>query len=359
MRVTVKTPSRLMATALLAVSLCASVSARAAEEPTPTQIREAAEAFDRGREAYKGREWVTAAEQFERADAQAGSPTALEYAIRSREKAGQLDRAATLAALVVKRYPEQAALVKFADELLTRARSSQFELSVSCGAPCDLAVGGKIVPGTADVQRTIFLAPGEASVKAGFGSRRSEAQQVDAEAGGHGQILFDAPTTPQTGKSDDELARDPEPEAPKAPPPKVERHSGWSPAVFWVGVGLTAAVGGVTIWSGVDTLSNPGKQRIKDECDAGDSSCPTYKSALSHQLRTNVLIGATAGVGVATVLIGILATDWKGSPEPAAEPEPAGVDEYVSRRRPRTQHARVLPWVVLGNGALVGAEGRF
>ena len=43
-------------------------SAVAAEEvatPTPAQVRSAAEAFDRGREAYKSEDYVEAAEQFE------------------------------------------------------------------------------------------------------------------------------------------------------------------------------------------------------------------------------------------------------------------------------------------------------
>src|SRR5436190_16792147 len=70
-------------------------------EPTPTQVRSAAEAFDRGREAYKADDYIEAAEQFESADANAPSAAALELAIRSRDKAGQLDRAATLAALAL------------------------------------------------------------------------------------------------------------------------------------------------------------------------------------------------------------------------------------------------------------------
>ena len=57
----------------------------ATSEPTPAQVRVAAEAFDRGREAYKSEDYVEAAEQFEKADSNAPSPAALELAIRARD----------------------------------------------------------------------------------------------------------------------------------------------------------------------------------------------------------------------------------------------------------------------------------
>ncbi|MGC4086286.1 MAG: hypothetical protein QM756_00015 [Polyangiaceae bacterium] len=332
--------------------------ASAASQPTPTQIREAAEAFDRGREAYKGEDYVTAAEQFERADSQAGSPTALEYAIRSRDRASQLDRAATLAALVAKRYPDNATLGKVATDVQDRARSSLYELSVQCSEPCDLAVDDKIVPGAADLSRTIFLPAGHHSVRAGFGNETGGSEEVDATSAGRGQVSFDAPapaapTQPTT------------PNAPVSPPPEkpaaAKARSGWSPAVFWVGAGVTGALGLATTWSGIDTINNPGKDKIK-ACQPPDTSCAAYQEGLANQRRTNILLGATAAVGVTTILIGVLATDWGGSS--SAEPEKAPADEYsLGKGRAPARQARntmrIQPWVVVGNGALIGAEGRF
>jgi len=107
----------LFSTAAVAVVLHFAGLASAAEEaaePTPTQVRSAAEAFDRGREAYKSEEYVEAAEQFESADANAPSAAALELAIRARDKAGQLDRAATLAALALARHPDDPSIQKIA-----------------------------------------------------------------------------------------------------------------------------------------------------------------------------------------------------------------------------------------------------
>jgi hypothetical protein len=351
---------RFSALLALGLGLCATRTASAAAQPTPTQIREAAEAFDRGREAYKSEDYVSAAEQFERADALAPSPTALEYAIRSRDRATQLDRAATLAALVSKRYPDNTTLGKVASDAQERARASLFELSVQCSDPCDLAVDDKIVPGTADITRTLFLPAGHHSVRAGFGSETAGSEEVDAKAGGKGNVSFEAPAP--AGSAPPITAPPVSAGPPHAGADKTSR-SGWSPVVFWIGAGITGAAGIATAWSGIDTLNNPGKEKIKEDCRPEEgTSCSAYQEGLSNQRRTNILLGATAAVGVTTILIGVLATDWGGSSAPSEPEKPE--DEYtLSGSKPRARRARsalrVQPWLLLGNGALVGAEGRF
>lgn len=346
---------RLLSACALAGWMCVTTAVLAANEPTPTQIREAAEAFDRGREAYKTEDWVAAAEQFERADAQAPSPTALEYAIRSRDKAGQPDRAATLAALALNRYPEDANLGKLATELLERVRPGLFELSVGCAEPCDLAVGGKIIPGSADTQRTIFLAEGKHTIRAGFSGGRGDSHEVEAVVGTRAQITFEAAAAPPVAATPAEPVADEPPPTPPPPSDQGKNRSGWSPTVFWVGAGLTGVLAGVTTWSGIDTLNNPGKDKVKAECGANDTSCDLYQEGLAHQKRTNILIGVTAGVGVATALIGILATDWGGSEASSSEALPASNHKKARAR----ERARIVPWLEVGNGAMVGAEGRF
>jgi hypothetical protein len=131
--------------------------------------------------------------------------------------------------------------------------------------------------------------------------------------------------------------------------------------VFWVGAGLTAVAAGTTIWSGVDTVNNPGKDRVRNECMAGDTNCSLYQEGLSHQRRTNVLIGVTAAIGVATAVVGLFATDWSGPEAAAPSDQPESPDEYpVAKRQQRAvARARIVPWVAVGGGALVGAEGRF
>jgi hypothetical protein len=341
---------------LLALVLSAGTAAHAQDagsEPTPAQVRIAAEAFDKGREAYKAEEYVEAAEQFEKADSNAPSPAALELAIRARDKAGELDRAATLMSLALKRHPDDENLLKIANDLSKRANSTLFELTANCDSPCDLTVGGKIVHGGPDTQRMLYIQPGKLTVRAGWSDNRSDSKQIEAEAGGKGEVNFVTPTTP----AGDSMAKEPdEPVAPEPPPPAnpdrdaSTKKGGWSPTVFYVGLGLTAVVGGITVWSGLDTVNNPGADKVKAACDAMQPDCnDLYQQGRSKQTRTNVLIGASGVLGAATILIGVLATDWSGG---KSAPAP---DKSAKLLR---AHVDVAPWASFDGGGLQ-AVGRF
>jgi hypothetical protein len=330
------------------LSLFAAENAHAeGASPTPEQIAAAAEAFDRGRDAYKAGRFAEAAEQFERADSNAPSATALELAIKSRDKAGDLDRAATLALLAVDLYAsevqsEETGLGKVAPPLLERARTELYELDVQCSEPCQLVDGKKLVHGEPAAQRAIFLAPGQHDLVAGFGEGRTQSKSVTATAGGTGELTFEAPPVPEA---------DPEPKPLEEPKPEdtapvdEATSSGWSPTVFFVGVGLTVASGGVTVWSGIDTKNNPGAERVKNECAAGDTECALYKEGRSKQARTNVLIGVTSGLALATGLMGAFAIDWGhgGSPN----------DTSARVRR------RIQPIIGWSHGPKIGARGTF
>ncbi|MDF3070872.1 MAG: uncharacterized protein K0R38_6473 [Polyangiaceae bacterium] len=321
-------------------------------EPTPAQVRVAAEAFDKGREAYKAEEFVEAAEQFERADNNAPSPAAIELAIRSRDKAGELDRAATLASLALKRHPEDQNLLRLAGDLAKRGRPVLFELTATCDQPCDLTVNGKLVHGAPDTQRLLYIAPGALTVRAGWSDNRSESKQIQAQAGAQGELTFAAPAVPvaagaATGASD---PGDTEPAA-TATPQKDEgarkTSAGWSPTVFFVSAGVTAVLGGVTVWSGIDTINNPGADRVRQECGERmqREDCDLYQEGLSKQRRTNVLIGVTAGAAAITGLIGLVLTDWSAKSETSS----------AQRLRPRVN---VAPYAGVDGGGLQ-AIGRF
>ena len=346
----------LFSVAVVAVVLHNAGLVRAAEEasePTPAQVRTAAEAFDRGREAYKTEEYVEAAEQFESADANAPSAAALELAIRARDKASQLDRAATLAALALARHPDDPNIQKVAPAIVQRAKAELFELDLKCDNPCDVTVDGKIAPGRRATDHVIFVGPGKYAVRAGWSGDRSLSQSSDATKGATGSLEFQAPalavvpaaavtassSPPTSGnKPTDELA--------------LHRAGALPPTVFLIGAGLTAVAGGVTIWSGLDTQNNPGAAKVKAACQGGRTpECDTlYNDGKSRQQRTNVLLGVTAGVGVATAVVGLLFTNWGGSKQPAPE----------AARASRTLTGfSVEPWVSIGSGASVGALGRF
>jgi hypothetical protein len=343
----------LFSVAAAAVILQGAGLARAAEEasePTPAQVRSAAEAFDRGREAYKSEDYVEAAEQFESADSNAPSSAALELAIRARDKAGQLDRAATLAALALARHPGDPNIQKIAPAIVQRAKADLFEIDLKCDDPCDVTVAGKITPGLRATEHTVFVQPGTYAVRAGWSGERSLSKSIEASKGAAGTLEFQAPAlrvapppvaapaiTADNDKSGDQGTQ--------------HKSGALPPTVFWVGVGLTAVATGVTIWSGLDTQNNPGRDKVRDACNAmPPTDCNSlYDQGRSKQTRTNVLIGVTSGVGVATAVIGAFFTDWSGGSKAAAKSE-------ASRAQSRFS---VQPWLAIGSGASVGALGRF
>jgi len=335
----------ILATLLLCSVASPAVAQTEASEPTPEQVRAAAEAFDLGRQSYKDGRYAEAAEQFERADSSAPSATALELAIRARDKAGDLDRAGTLASLALVLYPNDENITNIAPDVISRAGADLYELSVTCAEPCQLTDGTKVVHGTTVMQRTLFLAAGTHNLRASFGEGRIESKSVDATAGAAGSIDFAPPAQEK-----------PEPE--EAPPPPVasppvdpnadegvKKTNGLPPVVFWVGAGATVVAGGVSIWSGVDTVNNPGADRVKAECAQGDENCKLYQEGRSKQVRTNILLGVTGLLGVATGVVAAVAIDW-------GPPSLPSMEEGRS-----TLH--VAPYLGWSNGPAVGARGRF
>jgi hypothetical protein len=121
--------------------------------------------------------------------------------------------------------------------------------------------------------------------------------------------------------------------------------SGIPPIVFYLGAGATVVLGGVTIWSGIDTVNNPGTDAIKELCAPpnNNTDCPAYQEGLDHERRTNILIAATSVVGVTTAVIGLFFTNWRGD-------EPA---------KPEKKDAALVPVVRFGDGVSIGAVGRF
>jgi hypothetical protein len=108
------------------------------------------------------------------------------------------------------------------------------------------------------------------------------------------------------------------------------------PAVFITGAALTGIGLGLTVWSGIDTENNPGKDAVKATCVDQGPSCPTYRTALAHEVRTDVLVGVTSGLAVATAIVGVFFTQW------SAERSTVGV--------------RVAPLLGIGQA---GVEGSF
>jgi hypothetical protein len=339
--------------------LTCGVVARAQDaEPSPTDIKHAARAFDNARNAFGAEDYATAADEFETADGYAPSPVALQWAIDAHHRAGNAARAATLAALAKQRHPEVAELVELAGSVISETEANLIEVQVVCDQPCELFVDSKIVHGQPASTRTLYLNPGSYTLTASFaGGGKAKAEQVEGEAGDARSVLFAPPAgaigsgedAPQDGMEDPFAEDFKGTNDPTADQPPRADGGGWSPTVFWVSASLTAVSGVVTIWSGLDTQNNPGPDVVKEKCKGLGEDCPEYQDGLQRQQRTNILLGVTGGLAAFTVVSAIL-TDWSDSPAPSTAAK--------GRKRPETAWA-VEPWLSVGHHNAVGAMGRF
>lgn len=333
--------------------------------PSPDKLKHASESFEAGARAFKDEKFEEAAAHFEAADSEVPSPKALRLAIRARDQAGQDARAATLAALALERYPDDAETKQVAEEELAKVGPSLHRVQISCVSPCLLAAAAHIVHGEATTRWVVYLFPGKTQVGASFGKLAAPEQTVTAEKGGKSSLRFSpvpgdvgaaaaAPPKPAPkpvpDATPDSNATDPTVD-PAPPEPDSDGSTGISPGFFVAGLIATAGLGATTIWSGVDTLGDPGTDGVRAQCAGQGESCPAYQDGLAKEVRTNALIGATAGVAALTLVFAIVA-DWGGSPDPAdtEESAPTGLSLDVPRM-----------WVGHGSTQGGGAEirGRF
>jgi hypothetical protein len=155
------------------------------------------------------------------------------------------------------------------------------------------------------------------------------AQTLDVAAGEQRELSFEAPATPKAQTA-------PPATRAAAPAPKVQSAALTAPAArrdratpsgrlapvwFWGAAGLTAVSGVAAIISGVDTLDRQSEYR----------SVPTrarYEAGQDSELRTNVLIGSTAALLVASGVLYAF-TDFEGDEEQVSPSLTATPDSAV------------------------------
>jgi hypothetical protein len=202
------------------------------------------------------------------------------------------------------------------DATLTRARArcesggfSFGSVVIECTSPCDPRVdGAAISPGIA-----MAVTAGTHSVTIG-----SETGMFDVRA--HARVTRDFRAPPS--------ASPPAPKASDAPSDKP-----LSPAWFAAFAATTAVLGGGAIASGVDT-ANQHAHFVDDHCAlapsrrvTSDATCLSIaRTGSNASTRTNALVGVTAGLGVATALVGLFAVRWSPAKRaPTLSFGPAGV----------------------------------
>lgn len=309
-------------------------------ESAPAEdVQSAAAAFGEGQRAQVRGDYGQAADMFELADRSAPSAAALRSAIRNRRAAGHLARAATLARDAQRRYPADTDTAALAAEVLAEATPRLASIRVTCAPACSLAIDRRAAGPAASTTFELFVDPGARTVVASWSGREPVTRTIDAVAGAEQTLALEAPAI-----AEPEPVTEPEPDAPPsgpidevivrpAPPPPSD--SGISPAFFGVSAGVTAVLGAVAIWSGVDTLDARDRY-VADPTRAG------YEDGVALQWRTNGLLIGAGVLAITTVVLAIV-TDWDGA-SPSGE---VGVQA-------------VVPWMTVGGeGAAIGLSGTF
>ncbi|MCC6527339.1 MAG: hypothetical protein IT373_32115, partial [Polyangiaceae bacterium] len=261
--------------------------ARPALAGDPAKMQRASAAFGAGVEALQDKQYELAASRFEEADDLAPAAPALRNAMRARDKAGQGSRAAGLAVLALATYADDADTVALAQEILAKYASKLHRIDVSCATACVLAVGTRLVHGPAAEKAVVFLDPGKAAVSASFEGGGTDEQILEARAGGRNDMRLESrvavPPTPAEPRPTEPRPTPvtapaptpaPEPVAPEPVGPDAPSEgSGVHPAAFFVSLVATVGVGATTIWSGVDTVKNPGADAVRAACQGLGSDC--------------------------------------------------------------------------------------
>lgn len=282
--------------ALALVSASSVASAQDKPKPTKEQQTAAAAKFKEGERAFAKHDYAGAAVAFEAAYAIAPHPDVLLNAIDSREKAGDLAIAATWCAHLMREYPSQKASNEASQRLARlRPKLGRLDLSVQGGKAEGLMIDGR----PAELGES-YVDPGDHIITATLVGPEATAEgsqaidkRVNVVAGARVNVLLEkAPEVPK-----------PDPVEPKKPAPRDDKPL--HPAVFFTGLGLTLVSGAVLIWSGVDTNAALSEFE-KNPTQAG------FDDGLSKETRTNVLIGVTSALAVASAAIGIFATEWGG-----------------------------------------------
>lgn len=282
----------LMAAACFCAAIAASATSAEAQ-PTARERQSAGQAYDRGTAAFLAEDFVAAARWFETAHRLAPASAALIQAVRSHQRAGNDIRAATLALTLTEDYADDDTAGRTAASALEDA-AAYVRVEVDCGE-CTLEVDGSLVG-----RSSFFVEPGtQHTVVASF-ETGNRTEDVRGEAGETVQLGFEAPVG--------EVIDDPGNGG-------TTSGGGGGGVPAWVSIAalvVTAGLGGVLIWSGIDTL---------DGVDAYEAN-PTVEGledGRSREARTNWLIASTSVAAAATLVL-LIFTDWGGGDDSDTEP---------------------------------------
>ena len=270
-------------------------------QPAPARPAQAADAgknaareFAEGQRAFAAGDFQRAGEEFEAAYRDKPHHAPLWNAAKSWDSAGESARAAGLYARYLREAPADAPDRDAATAALRAISQRVVKLEIHpADGVTNVTIDGKPLEG-----ETIYVTPGDHTIDGKKGDKRAHKDQ-SGKAGDVLSVLLDANDAPVV------VAPPPVERTPDVAKDERPDHGGHglSPIFVVIGGALTVAAAGITVWSGVDTLSQ------KDTFDI-ERSQQNLDDGRAKQTRTNVLIGVTAGLAVVTGVTAIFFTDW-------------------------------------------------
>ncbi|MBN2526731.1 MAG: hypothetical protein JXR76_10075 [Deltaproteobacteria bacterium] len=264
------------------------------KSPTVDKTAEAQRLFESGKKLFEAGEYEAAISAFEKAQQLKPHPAVKTNIGLCYEKMGDLARAYAVYTQSLENDADFTA-PSWMKEHISELRGKVVVLTVECPRDgCRIIVDGmeqKTSPSK------VFLMPGEHVAEAYDGKEVFARVSRYLRAGETSHIALVAPETSAPKVT-------PLPPKPKVeiPPRKPVANTGKLPFsnAFWVGAGVTAGAGIVTIIFGIQTL------RDKDHWTS-DSNPDTdlKKSGERHRLLTNVMLGVTVAAAATTTVIAV------------------------------------------------------
>jgi hypothetical protein len=259
----------------------------------------AAAAFDEGVRLYRDADFGGAARAFLRADAAAANAEAARNAVVAARRAADDRLLAEAATRAIERGAADASLARVGREALAEAAAKLARLELACSAPgCAIEIDGEPV-----ATPTAYALPGTHRLTATSPERLRAEQVVSVRAGLSYRFHFD-PALPVAPAA---------PRATRPPAAAPESPGGLSPVVFFVGLGVTSMLAGLTVWSGVDAIA------ARDNLP-NPPTTPERDDVLARARRTDVLLGGAVATGAVTAALAIWFVRWRADPPRARAP---------------------------------------
>lgn len=310
------------------------LAAHAAAEPAPADCADkdatacGRQHFERGAQAFEKGEFESSVSEFERALAlrphpvirfnlalalaRLGRPTAAIEQLRQVQGDPLTDKELSGRAAREQKSAEQAlsrVTFKLSDPSRERVEidgaavqlAGQSDLTLDPGAHQVRVISNSSVV----LDQELELSPGErVELRVGERSRR-----IDV-------VVVPDPTAPAPTSAP----------APAAQPvPAHPSSSKLSPTLFYVGVGTTLVLSGLTVWSGLNTNSAyDAYERDLPQLSQAEAD-ERVKSGHSKELRTNLLLAGSLVAGAGTAVLGIWFTDFSGKERTAVGFTPGSI----------------------------------